>query len=171
MKIILKISDFDIGHHDVVELRHCKSLNEIMMSKTFFRLKKINFPWPKNQDEGKATMLALMAKSKKDNSDAGFIKSWGKCSVDKRPTGFDINENRFIKLIQANDWDEFYNAAATGVKVLNHYAGGVDIQDMEYWIRRRADEWANDGKGFSGMIGFAGKSADVFYQSQPKTRA
>lgn len=154
----------------VLELRHCRSLDEARITAAVAMAHRKVKNWPQEQGDGLVTALAMLSNidSSKTNSN-GFIESWAKNSVDKRPNGMDINEHRFMKLIQASDWEEFFNALSVGVKLLRQQDKSVDRESMIREIGFRADNWQRPN-AYEGSKQFSMHCADRFYATQPKSR-
>jgi len=161
------IEYFDtLSTQQIRELRHCRSIADGIMTSSVASMK---IKWPYGQLDGACAGLILLSMIRSPNTN-GFIKSWALQSIDKSPTGIDINESRFIKLIKADDWDEFYNAASIGVKLLSQRDKSVDKEDLIFWIKQRANEWEWPDKYNNGAEKFSFKAADVFYQHQRSLR-
>lgn len=152
-----------LSQRDIRELRHCRSVSSGLLTKQFANLFEF-VGRPADQAEALCVTLLLCARVSKKNND-GFLRSLGGLSTDKRPSGTDIIEKRFLRLIRADDWDSFYIAAEVCVRVLVQQTKSVDVNDLIGWVNRRADSWQRQDLAV-GTNQFGLLAADDFYSAQ-----
>ncbi len=59
----------------------------------------------------------------------------------------------------------FFKAGQIGIKLLMQRDKAVDVGDLAYWIRRRAEAW-DSPNNYNRVNNFAFSAADIFYRNQ-----
>lgn len=147
----------DIG---LAQLRHCRDIESAMATPYFYAAGTLGV-WPPTQDDGLAAVLICLAWTRMQGGGNGFVRRWGIHA--KRISGKPhINELRFVKLLQADEWPPFFDAALVGVRKLMQEDHQVDLMDLVRLFLFRAETWAQDETDST----FSAVAGDMFYREQ-----
>lgn len=101
-------------------------------------------------------MRAFLQSYRHRGASAGFVAAWAQASRQKA-SSVDINESRFVKWAQAEDWDAFLDHSITGARVILAAGHKVDLGAFCNCVRAR-DEDARE---------FGLEALSEFYSLQP----